>query len=97
MDLPIDRLTGGTALRRVVRGPAVRRVERPAWRLVGFARVEVPADGTRAVEIPISLRTLAVRREGRWWMEPGRYAIRVARHAGDPGALRLDADVTGST
>jgi hypothetical protein len=36
-----------------------------------------------------------VRRDGGWWMEPGRYAIRIARHAGDPAALRLDADVAG--
>jgi hypothetical protein len=60
---------------------------------VGFARVDVPAGGTRDVEIPISLRTLAVRRDGDWWMEPGRYQISIARHAGDPAALRLDADV----
>jgi hypothetical protein len=61
--------------------------------LVAFARIEVPANGTRAVEIPISLRTLAVRREGRWCIEPGRYRVCVARHAGDPAAQLLDADV----
>jgi beta-glucosidase len=85
----------GSEVVQVYAGLPDSRVERPAWRLVGFARVEVAAGGTRAVEIPISLRTLAVRRDGRWWMEPGGYAIRIVRHAGDPAALRLDADVTG--
>jgi beta-glucosidase len=64
--------------------------ERPAWRLLGFARIEVPAGATRAVEIPVSLRTLAIRRGGAWLVEPGRYAIAVARHAGDPAAHRLE-------
>jgi beta-glucosidase len=64
--------------------------ERPAWRLLGFARVEVAARSSREIEIPISLRTLAVRRAGAWLMEPGRYAIAVARHAGDAEAARLD-------
>jgi len=41
----------------------------------------------------ISFRTLAVRRDGGWWVEPGRYRISIARHAGDPAALPLDADV----
>jgi beta-glucosidase len=83
----------GSEVVQVYAGLPDSRVERPAWRLVGFARVEVPAGGAGAVEIPISLRTLAVRREGGWWIEPGRYAIKVARHADDPAALRLDADV----
>lgn len=65
--------------------------ERPSRRLLGFARVAVPAGATRSVEIPISLRTLAVRRAGAWHLEPGRYAVAVARHAGDPSALRLEA------
>ncbi len=64
--------------------------ERPAWRLLGFARVDVPAGSARAVDVPVSLRTLAVRERGAWVVEPGRYAIAVARHAGDPAARRLD-------
>jgi beta-glucosidase len=85
----------GAEVVQIYAGLPGSRVERPAWRLVGFARVEVPAGGSRAVEIPISLRTIAVRRDGGWWMEPGRYAIAVARHAGDPVALRFDVDVAG--
>jgi len=69
--------------------------ERPARRLLGFARVEVPAGATRSVEIPISLRTLAVRRGGAWHVEPGRYALAVARHAGDTAAARLDVVIPG--
>jgi beta-glucosidase len=65
--------------------------ERPAWRLLGFARVAVPAGGSRAVDIPVSLRTLAIRRDGGWLVEPGRYGILVACHAGDPSAIRLEA------
>jgi beta-glucosidase len=64
--------------------------ERPAWRLLGFARVDVPAGGTRTVDVEVSLRTLAVRERGAWLIEPGRYAIVVARHAGDRAAHRLE-------
>jgi beta-glucosidase len=64
---------------------------RPAWRLLGFARVEVPAGAARMVDIDVSLRTLAVRERGTWVIERGRYVIAVARHAGDSGAQRLEA------
>jgi hypothetical protein len=67
------------------------KYERPAWRLLGFSRVEVPSRATRTVEIDVSLRTLAIRERGAWVIEPGRYAIAVARHAGDPAAHRLEA------
>ena len=67
--------------------------ERPARRLVGFARVVVPAAAVATVEIRVSLATLAIREHGRWHVEPGRYALAVARYAGDPDALVLDAVV----
>ena len=69
------------------------RFERPARRLLGFARVELAAGETRRVEIPVSLRTLAVRRDGTWLVERGRYALAVARHAADPGALRIEVEL----
>jgi hypothetical protein len=71
--------------------------ERPAWRLLGFARVEVPAGATRDVEIAVSLWTLAVRQHGAWRLEPGRYAIAIARHAGDPDAAQLAVSLDPST
>jgi beta-glucosidase len=80
----------GAEVVQVYGGLPGSRYERPSWRLLGFARVEVPAAASRTIEIPISLRTLAVRERGTWVLEPGRYAIAVGRHAGDPGALRLE-------
>jgi hypothetical protein len=67
--------------------------ERPHRRLVGFARVDVPAGATRTVEIPISLRTLAVRQGGRWHVEPGGYELAVGRHAADAEAVRVEVSV----
>ena len=70
--------------------------ERPTWRLLGFARVEVPEGSSRAIEVPISMRTLAVRRQGAWEVEPGRYAIAVGRHAGDLQAAHLTVTLDAS-
>src|SRR5262249_28819662 len=80
----------GTDVVQVYGGLPGSAYERPAWRLLGFARVDVPAGATRAIEIGVSLRTLAVRERGAWVIERGRYAIAVARYAGDPNARRLD-------
>jgi beta-glucosidase len=66
------------------------KYERPPHRLLGFARIAVAAGTTQAVEIPVSLRTLAIRENGGWLLEPGRYALAVARHANDPGAVPLE-------
>ncbi|MBI3784717.1 MAG: glycoside hydrolase family 3 C-terminal domain-containing protein [Deltaproteobacteria bacterium] len=60
--------------------------ERPPRRLLGFTRVEIDAGETRRVEIPVSLRTIAVRQNGQWVIEPGRYELSVAHYAGDPSA-----------
>ena len=68
------------------------RYARPAHRLLGFARVDLAAGESRALAIPVSLRTLAVRQGGTWVIEPGRYEICVARHADDPDAVRLWVD-----
>jgi beta-glucosidase len=66
--------------------------ERPAERLVGFARVAVPAGQAVDVRIPVAWDQLAVRQAGRWVNEPGRYRLAVARHAGDPAARILHVD-----
>jgi beta-glucosidase len=83
----------GVEVVQVYGGLPGSKYERPAWRLLGFARVEMPAGATRTVDVDVSLRTLAVRERGAWVVEPGRYAIDVVRYAGDPAALRLEAAV----
>ena len=64
-------------------------------RLVGFARAEVPAGGDVPVEIVVPRSVLASRDpEARGWRPAiGRHRLRVARFAGDPGAIVLDADL----
>jgi beta-glucosidase len=58
--------------------------ERPPRRLLGFKRAEIVAGATARLEIPVSLNTLAVRKDGEWILEPGAYEITVGRYAGDP-------------
>jgi beta-glucosidase-like glycosyl hydrolase len=62
-------------------------VERPRRRLVGFAKVPVPAGESRTVTIPVSLEPLMVRDGDTWWLEPGEWRIEAARHCGDPDAV----------
>jgi beta-glucosidase len=59
---------------------------RPARRLLGFARVEVPARQTAPVAIRVPLERLRVREGGRWVLHPGTYVLSVGRHSADPGA-----------
>ena len=59
---------------------------RPARRLVGFARVEVPAGQTRRVEIRVPTTRLQVRQDGAWTLVSGTYVLRVARHSADTEA-----------
>lgn len=68
------------------------RYERPARRLVGFHRVELDAGASAGVAVPISLATLAVRENGAWVLEPGRYRLTVAQHAGDPCGIAVETD-----
>ncbi len=60
--------------------------DRPA-RLVGFARVELEAGRTADIEVVVARPSLAERDVGSHSMvvRPGRYELRVARHAADPG------------
>ncbi|MCI3948499.1 MAG: beta-glucosidase-like glycosyl hydrolase [Acidimicrobiales bacterium] len=64
-------------------------------RLVGFARVDVAAGHESAVELRVPLERLAARDPaGRGWVvPPGRYELRVARHATDPGSGALSVDL----
>lgn len=66
--------------------------ERPASRLVGFARVEVPPGAAREVAVPVEWSAVDVRDGARWVREPGRWELRVGRHAGDPGAAIVAVD-----
>jgi beta-glucosidase len=64
-------------------------------RLLGFARVEVPAGEATPVEIRVPRDRLAVRDVAahRWVVEPGRYDLTVARNATDASAQHLGIDV----
>ena len=65
-------------------------VERPAERLVGFARVAVPTGAAVAVRVPLDVRQLDVRAGGRWQRETGTYRFVAAQHAGDPDRLVVE-------
>lgn len=64
-------------------------VERPRRRLIGFARVGAQAGDTRSVSIDLDWSQLDVRRNGRWWTEPGEYLVEIGQYANDPAAVRL--------
>jgi len=57
-------------------------VERPVRRLVGFHRVTLGAGERGTVAIAYDLAALAVRRDGGWHQEPGRYVLEVGTDAG---------------
>jgi beta-glucosidase len=64
-------------------------------RLVGFARVDVPADDQTAFEIPVPVDRLETRDDmaHAWVPARGWHRILVARHAGDPAAYLTDIDL----
>jgi beta-glucosidase len=64
-------------------------------RLVGFARVDAPAGGASPVELHLPLDRFAVRAGAarKWTVVPGRYDLRVARHAMDTGSRPLTVDL----
>jgi beta-glucosidase len=64
-------------------------------RLVGFARVDAPGGGASPVELHLPLDRFAVRAGGarKWTVVPGRYDLRVARHAMDTGSRPLTVDL----
>jgi hypothetical protein len=57
--------------------------------LSGFARVDLEAGRTAEVEVVVAPASLAERDVGSHTMvvRPGRYELRVARHASDPGTI----------
>jgi beta-glucosidase len=69
-------------------------VDRPVRRLVGFARVALGAGARTGVDLAFDLATLAIRRDGTWFQEPGRYALDVGTDAGTV-VTSVVADVTG--
>jgi len=83
----------GAMVVQVYGGVQASRHERPLRRLLGFARVEVAAQASCRVEIPVSLQTLALRIDRGWIVEPGVYTITVANHAGDPAAQVVHVDL----
>ncbi|MFZ4720664.1 MAG: glycoside hydrolase family 3 C-terminal domain-containing protein [Ilumatobacteraceae bacterium] len=64
-------------------------------RLIGFARVEVPAGQARPFTIDAPVERLARRHpDARTWMPAaGRHGILVRRHAADPHTVRTDLDL----
>lgn len=85
--------TATTEVVQVYAGARDSKLERPKWRLVGFQRIEVPANASANVEIDTPLERLAVRVDGRWKVEPGEYEIEVGLHARDPGAIATRVQV----
>jgi beta-glucosidase len=63
--------------------------ERPARRLVGFARAHVAPGATVDIEIDVDWSMLDVRVDGDWITEHGEYVIDVGRYAGDPEAATV--------
>ncbi len=64
--------------------------ERPVERLVGFARVHVPAGRSVTVGTRLDLRQLDVRIGTTWLTEGGTYRITAAQYVGDPHALHAE-------
>ncbi len=64
-------------------------------RLVGFTRVEVPADGTTSFEIVIDADRFATRNPQlhAWVPGAGHHLLTIARHAADPEGLTIEIDL----
>jgi len=64
-------------------------------RLVGFARVEVPAGGHARFDVAVPVERLATRdpEQHAWTPAAGRHRFVVARYAGDPDAVTFDVDL----
>jgi len=88
----IGRRTG-TETVQVYGGLPSSRYERPHFRLLGFGRAELTAGASCRIDIPITMRTLAVRRGGTWLVEPGCYELKIGRHANHPLALPVSIEV----
>ncbi|MFM7442915.1 MAG: fibronectin type III-like domain-contianing protein, partial [Tabrizicola sp.] len=60
--------------------------QRPRRRLVGFQRISLNAGQTTTTAIPLDLRQLAIRNDGRWLWEDLPLHFEAARWSGDPQA-----------
>ncbi len=60
--------------------------QRPKRRLVGFKRISMRAGEVATTVIPLDLRQLAIRQDGRWLWEALPLRLEAARWAGDPQA-----------
>ncbi|MCE2738657.1 MAG: glycoside hydrolase family 3 C-terminal domain-containing protein [Rhodobacter sp.] len=61
--------------------------QRPKRRLVGFRRISLCAGEAATTAIPLDLRQLAIRSDGRWLWEDLALRIEAARWSGDPQAV----------
>ncbi len=79
---------GTEVVQAYVRRPA-SAIERPAWVLAGFAKVGVAAGAAATAEVELDPSVLRHwdTASSCWQVEPGPLAIRIARHAGDPGQV----------
>jgi beta-glucosidase len=60
--------------------------QRPKRRLVGFRRINMRAGEVATTAIPLDLRQLAIRQDGRWLWEALPLRLEAARWSGDPQA-----------
>ncbi len=77
----------GTAVVQVYGAYESSALERPASRLVGFARIELDGGRGGRVAVPVDWRMLDVRVDKRMVREAGRVRLRAGFHAADPGVV----------
>ncbi len=63
--------------------------ERPALRLIGFARVTVQAGGTVTTDVPLDIRQLHLRLGDQWVQEGGDYRFIVGQHSSDSSGIEI--------
>ena len=76
----------GSHVVQVYVAPQQSSVVRPVQELKGFAKVELAPGESRTVRIELSPRAFAYWRPDGWYVEPGRYDIRVASSSVRPDA-----------
>lgn len=67
-------------------------VPRPVARLIGFTRLSAEPGASVSGTIDLDWALLDIRRDGRWWTEPGTYHVWVGLSANDPGAHQLTTE-----
>jgi beta-glucosidase len=85
----------GTEVVQVYAGFRGQGAERPEWRLVSFARVDVPARAATHVHQAFSVDRLSIRTAGKWKVEPGPYDVAVGLRAHDPNFAVARLDISG--